>query len=177
VLRHRLVWAFKPGRAIDFLPSLLAERSSFSDLMKVRAACCLLPKIRILEVRMQRQDGAVRLRAPQEIQASQFGNKLGPDDPDVQQIGGLLKQMCAALDEIRAHVVKQRKQFHTVDEIAELTGRSPYTVRRWVTEGRIAATRVQGTGPRGRLLISHDQIGRLIDAGLGSEVPTAASER
>jgi excisionase family DNA binding protein len=63
------------------------------------------------------------------------------------------------------------KPLYTVGELAALTGRSDYTVRRWILEGRITATRVMGTGPRGRLLIAHEQLRKLVEGGFGGEMP------
>jgi excisionase family DNA binding protein len=93
-----------------------------------------------------------------------------------EELGPVLNQICTDLREIRAMLAGTRKEFYTVEEIAELTGRTPYTVRRWLAEKRISATRVSGTGPRGRLLISRDQLDRLIDSGLGGGIPESAVE-
>jgi excisionase family DNA binding protein len=68
-----------------------------------------------------------------------------------------------------------RKEYYTIEEIAQMTGRTPYTVRRWVAEKRILATRVSGTGPRGRLLVAREQLERIISSGFGGEVPTGVS--
>jgi excisionase family DNA binding protein len=57
------------------------------------------------------------------------------------------------------------KDYFTVGEIAGLVGRSAYTVRRWVGEGKLAALRVEGTGPRGRLLIPRGEIEKVIGGG------------
>jgi excisionase family DNA binding protein len=74
------------------------------------------------------------------------------------------------LDELRDIVLAKTKSHYTVDEVAAMCGRTPYTVRRWVKEGRLPATRVGGTGPKGRLLVSREDVQRLITEGLGSRV-------
>ena len=88
----------------------------------------------------------------------------------------LLHYLKVALDEVRDQLSKKRKPHLTVEEVAELVGRSPYTVRKWIAEKRIDATRVQGTGPKGKLLIAHDQIDRLVAEGKGGDVPPAAMQ-
>ena len=70
-----------------------------------------------------------------------------------------------------------RKTTYTVDEIAQLTGRSCYTIRRWITEGRLNAIRIAEGGPRGRLLIPRSELDRLINAGRGAQIPDTAVER
>jgi hypothetical protein len=67
------------------------------------------------------------------------------------------------------------KSHYTVAELATMTGRSSYTVRRWVSKRRLSAKRVEGSGPRGRLLIARSEIERMLAAGLGSGVPSACA--
>jgi excisionase family DNA binding protein len=83
----------------------------------------------------------------------------------------MLTEILSSIRELREILAGAHKPLYTIEEVAELTGRSAYTVRRWVNEGRIHATRVQGTGPRGRLLIAHDQLQQLISSGRGGTVP------
>lgn len=66
-----------------------------------------------------------------------------------------------------------QKQFLRVDEVAELTGRSAFTVRRWIKEGKIEATRISHGGPRGRLLIPRHQLQCIVRDGKGENVPDA----
>jgi excisionase family DNA binding protein len=99
-----------------------------------------------------------------------------PQDGKAEGLAPILAQILKGLREILATLAGTRKEFYTIDEIAELTGRTPYTVRRWVAEKRIVATRVSGTGPRGRLLVARDQLDRLISSGLGGEVPASTAE-
>jgi excisionase family DNA binding protein len=93
--------------------------------------------------------------------------------PDAQpaQLAPVLTDIFHALDEIRTRMAGAYKPLLTVEEVARLTGRSAYTVRRWVKDGRIKATRISGTGPRGRLLVAREQLRRLVAAGLGADVP------
>lgn len=74
----------------------------------------------------------------------------------------LLRRIAARLDQVTEQLAGRTKPHFTVEEVASLTGRSPYTVRRWIAEGRLNATRVQGTGPRGRLLVPKEELAKLI---------------
>ena len=80
-----------------------------------------------------------------------------------------------AVDDIREQLTSKCKPHYTVEEIAGLVGRSPYTIRRWISEGRITAIRINGTGPKGRLLIARDQLDAIVADGLGTEVPDAVA--
>lgn len=88
----------------------------------------------------------------------------------------LLHYLKVAVDDVRDQLKKKRKPLLTVEEVAEIVGRTPYTVRRWITEGRIEATRVHGSGPKGKLLIAHEQIDRLVAEGKGGGVHPAATK-
>lgn len=85
----------------------------------------------------------------------------------------LLTYLKLSIEDVRAQLTAKRKDFSTVEELANLVGRSPYTVRRWIAEGRIKAIRVDGTGPKGRLLIPRDQIDVLVAGGMAAAVPDA----
>jgi excisionase family DNA binding protein len=65
----------------------------------------------------------------------------------------LIERIFSELEGIRELLSGRRKDLYTTAEVAEATGRSEYTVRRWIAEGLVEAIRVEGTGPRGRLLV------------------------
>lgn len=83
-----------------------------------------------------------------------------------------LERVLAELARLRDLLEDRVKPLLTVGEVAELVGRNEYTVRRWIKENRLAATRVSGTGPKGRLLIRREDLDRLLG---GTSVPTSTS--
>ena len=90
------------------------------------------------------------------------------------RILGSLQRLERGQDEIRRQLAGHAKSHLTVEEVGELVGRAPYTIRRWVAEGRISAIRVTGSGPKGRLLVPRDQLDELLRSGKGGNVPEAA---
>lgn len=78
------------------------------------------------------------------------------------------------LDGLRELLARRRKDHYVVEEIAELTGRSCYTIRRWISEGRLSAIRIPDGGPRGKLLVPRSELERLITSGKGGDIPVAA---
>lgn len=73
-----------------------------------------------------------------------------------------LEQVLDRLARVENILADKRKAFLTVAEVASLTGRSAYTVRRWIGEGRLQPIKVEGSGPRGRWLIPSDQVDHLL---------------
>jgi excisionase family DNA binding protein len=81
-----------------------------------------------------------------------------------------MTKLATRLDEIHELVTGHSKEHLTVAEVAEMTGRSAYTVRRWISDGRLKASRIIDTGERGRLLIHREELHRLIGAGRGANL-------
>ena len=94
----------------------------------------------------------------------------------LSQVVGMLHELQDAVEEIRAQLAGTSKSHFTVDEVAEMTGRAPYTVRTWIKQKQIKAERVAGTGPRGRLLIPRDELKKLITRGQGENVPAVLAK-
>jgi excisionase family DNA binding protein len=92
-------------------------------------------------------------------------------DPTGTLAHSTLDRILTELGEIRATLAGTRKPYLTVEEVAQITGRSAYTVRRWISEKRLDAKRIAGTGPKGRLLIPTEQVTRLIKDGKGGKIP------
>ena len=84
-----------------------------------------------------------------------------------------LRQQMDDSAELRA---VSRKPQLTVNEFAELAGRAPYTVRTWIKNGLIKASRVPGPGPKGRFLITRTELGSVINLGRGDFVPGTACD-
>jgi excisionase family DNA binding protein len=85
-----------------------------------------------------------------------------------------LQEVRDAVRSLNERLSTKTKPFLTVEEVAELTGRAPYTIRTWIKDGRIRATRVNGTGPRGRLLVARGELERIVEGGKGEDVSAAA---
>ena len=85
---------------------------------------------------------------------------------------GLLQ---AAVVDVRNIVLGRQKPYVSVREAAEQAGRSEYTIRRWISEQKLRATKVNGTGPNGRLLVFREDLDRLLQGGLGA-APSMESE-
>jgi excisionase family DNA binding protein len=86
----------------------------------------------------------------------------------------LMRLVRTVVDDVRVlrQLVSGRLKSHlTVEEVADLTGRAPYTVRAWVKRGLIQAVRVDGTGPRGRLLVPREELRKLVTAGRAADTP------
>jgi hypothetical protein len=47
-------------------------------------------------------------------------------------------------------------------------------VRTWIKDSKVAAIRVAGTGPKGRLLIPREELEKVVGAGLAERVPEVA---
>ena len=79
----------------------------------------------------------------------------------------------ASLAEIKAKLTTQVKGTLTVAEVAACVCRSELTVRRWIKEGKIAALKVAGDGPRGRWLVPRAELAKLVAHGLAGDLPDA----
>ncbi len=79
----------------------------------------------------------------------------------------------AALTEIKAKLTTQVKGTLTVAEVAACVCRSELTVRRWIKEGKVAALKVAGDGPRGRWLVPRAELAKLVAYGLAGDLPDA----
>ena len=87
-----------------------------------------------------------------------------------------IEQRLAAIEE---QLRGTRKDYLSIRELADLFGRSEYTIRRWIKVNKLQALRVEGTGPRGRLLVHRAEVDKLIGLGMhpsGTFVPTDTVE-
>lgn len=75
------------------------------------------------------------------------------------------------LEHLRETLSQHKKEHLLVAEVAELTGRSSYTVRRWISEGRLKAIRIRDGGHCGILLIPRAELERLVSGGKGAGIP------
>ncbi len=77
------------------------------------------------------------------------------------------------LEALRELLTSRRKEHLVVEEVADLTGRSAYTIRRWISDGKLKAIRLRDGGPRGKLLVPRSELERLVATGKGANVPDA----
>ncbi len=54
-----------------------------------------------------------------------------------------------------------KKKLHTVNDVAEILGVSPFTIRRGITRGHIASL-----GIAGRVMIPDSEVGRILRVGI-----------
>lgn len=115
----------------------------------------------------------IRPFLPTSDRSARFGGEEAeaPVAELLTQVAAMLERVDRKIDGVVERLAGAVKDFYTVDEVAQLTGRAPYTVRSWIKDGRIRAERVSGTGPRGRLLVPHAELKKLIASGCGARVP------
>ena len=113
-------------------------------------------------------------------------NFVPPPSPPAADHGGLEARLTAVLgprlaelerklDRLHDLLAARRKDQLTVAEFAEAVGRSAYTLRRWIGEGRVRAVRIADGGPKGRLLIARSELDRVIAAAAGGAIPDSAT--
>lgn len=90
------------------------------------------------------------------------------------EFADVLRALKAELEAVHALLRGRSKSHFTVEEVAELTARSEYTVRRWIANGLIKAERLKSGGPKGRLLIAREELEKLVTAAKGTAIPGAA---
>lgn len=95
------------------------------------------------------------------------------EDGRLTEVVALLKELKVGIEGLRRQFAGGGKTHFTVNEIARFAGRAPFTVRTWIKSGQLRATRVEGSGPRGRLLIPREELQRLVATGRGRNVPAA----
>ena len=101
-------------------------------------------------------------------QSHQLTSRLrNNDETEAQSVGfsqlvDEVRQMSKKVDELLGQLSGKVKAYYSSAEAADLTSRSSYTVRRWISEGKIKAVRVNGTGPKGRLLIPREELEKLL---------------
>ncbi len=84
----------------------------------------------------------------------------------------LLEQLVTRLERIEQAIgalskVRSAKDRYTVEEVAEILGKAPFTVREWARNGRIKAEkRACGRGRTQEWAISHEELHRIQNDGL-----------
>ena len=93
-----------------------------------------------------------------------------------QALASLTEEVHCLRQELRASLAPQwkPKPSYTVAEVAQRLGRSAYTIRRWIKEGKLDAIKLNGGGPKDRYLIEHREVQELLLDG-GTRLRTLVS--
>ena len=102
------------------------------------------------------------------------GPHAPPVDAPISQLCRHVAALEAKLDRLGELMAGRRKENLTVEEVAAMTGRSAFSVRRWIKEKKLRAIRIAEGGPRGRLLVPRAELDRLVATGKGSSIPESA---
>jgi excisionase family DNA binding protein len=73
------------------------------------------------------------------------------------------EEILARLRALQGNSTLPNKDFYSVEEVAQYVHRSPYTVRKWILDGKMKAVRVAGSNSHGRKLIPHAELSRLFE--------------
>jgi hypothetical protein len=92
------------------------------------------------------------------------------EDLALTDIVARLDRLQSCVSELMTQIAGATKDYYTVEEFASRTGRAPYTVRHWRKLGLIVAERIQGSGPKGRLLIPRGELEKIVKSGRGENV-------
>ncbi|MCE9560534.1 MAG: helix-turn-helix domain-containing protein [Planctomycetes bacterium] len=95
--------------------------------------------------------------------------RLTKMESQVANLCGYFPTVLQKLDALRDMLGGTRTRNLLVEEVARLTGRSGFTIRRWIAEGKLKAVRIAEGGPRGRLLVPSTELDRLIACGRGPD--------
>ncbi|HUY90313.1 MAG TPA: helix-turn-helix domain-containing protein [Pirellulales bacterium] len=88
--------------------------------------------------------------------------------PELTVIGELLGRL-ARIEATLEQLLQQKtaKDWYTTDEVAEILGKAPFTVREWCRNRRVkAAKRDCGRGNAREWVISHEELTRIRNEGL-----------
>lgn len=80
------------------------------------------------------------------------------------------------LASINGHLAGRTKPVLTVKEVANEVGRCEDTIRNWIGDGTLPASKMPGSGPRGRWLIKREDLDRIVATGRAGDLPPAISD-
>ena len=86
---------------------------------------------------------------------------------EIEQLQRSLSELNETLRDLLSELRSQRtKQAYSVKEVAQLLGRSEWTVRRWVRQGTIEGAHV-ADNDKSPIVIPRWEVERLLSAGVG----------
>ena len=113
-------------------------------------------------------DSGIRISAI-ELNSAELSDQVKIQEPGIKEEFDAIKASLAGLHAKIDTLVEARKvkDWYTTVEIAQIAGKSEYTVREWCRHGRIKAEkRKSGRGPHAAWVVSHDELQRYEREGL-----------
>jgi len=128
-------------------------------------------------MRTHRKNGIADFSSPNERDTVMSGSsKEFSNDRALTQVAEELSRLREEVREVSEWLHGHTKDFFTVAEVATIVQRSPYTVRRWLKEGRIEGIKINdhpnnpNSPNKGQYLIAKEELAKIVNQAKGQNV-------